>query len=42
VPGLAGVYQMNVAIPAGLAAGSHIIQWFSADPAGPAGYFYSK
>jgi uncharacterized protein (TIGR03437 family) len=42
VPGLAGVYQMNVVIPAGLAAGSHIIQWFSADPAGPAGYFYSK
>ncbi len=42
VPGLAGVYQMNVVIPAGLAPGSHIIQWFSADPAGPAGYFFTK
>jgi uncharacterized protein (TIGR03437 family) len=43
VPGLAGVYQMNVIVPAGLAAGRHLIQWYTLEPAqGPAGYFYSK
>jgi uncharacterized protein (TIGR03437 family) len=43
VQGLAGVYQMNVIVPAGLAAGKHLIQWYTLEPAqGPAGYFYSK
>jgi len=43
VPGLAGLYQVNVIVPAGLPAGQHLMHWYSLDPAsGPQGILYSQ
>jgi uncharacterized protein (TIGR03437 family) len=40
VPGLVGVYQVNVVVPA-LAAGAYELRWATIDPAsGPAGYIW--
>ncbi len=42
VPGLVGVYQVNVVVP-GLAAGAYELRWATIDPAwGPAGYIWVK
>ena len=43
VPGLAGVYQVNVVVPAGLAPGVHHTHWYTTDPAaGPQGVIYTQ
>lgn len=43
VPGLAGLYQVNVVVPTGLPAGVHLMSWYTFDPAaGQQGWLYTK
>jgi uncharacterized protein (TIGR03437 family) len=42
VPGLVGLYQVNVVVPAGLAPGVHHTHWYTTDPAaGSQGVIYT-
>jgi uncharacterized protein (TIGR03437 family) len=42
VPGLAGLYQVNFVLPAGLIAGDHAVAWRTPDSTSPSGRIYTQ